>query len=354
MDRVVNFLNASQHKVLFSLHDTTTMRVRYIFVVSRRCGNMYMIEIGHGGVDLQSTNQKDDASWSVLTAAETYRYGFQSVPLDTISQDKGCYIKTAVFLQNRLPSWGWDLPNPASIVIFTHPFMIVANSNNTCYAHRLDDFEWSLHLDGCFVLVRLEDFNHIQHTIHDRISGILLAKASFITGAVQDFLAKTLTNWRIPHHVRICERFNSDIAELTSVRESLVRTGRQLTDLYKLLHDVSLESLHLEDRLASVDQMVFHQVLTIGQQKRKLHRSLDQLRLLEKHVLEFFTSLHFRFDDIYLFLINTLLQIQTHLVDTENIIQIFISTRKKNDASLETLPPVSSNITNHVAESTKG
>ena len=340
----MNFLNASQHKVLFSLHDTTTMRVRYIFVISRRCANLYMIEIGHGGVEANSPQQNDpqntDASWSVLAAAETYRYGFHSVPLDTITHEKSAYIKTATFLHNRLPSWGWDLPNPASIVVFAHPYMFVTIPGNTCHAYRLDDFEWSLNLDGCFVLVRLEDFHHIQHTIHDRISTLLISKASFVTTAVQDFINKTLTSWQIPFHTRMCQKLETDIGELISVRESIVKTARQLTDLYKLLHDVSLESLHLEDRLATVDQMVFHQVLTIGQQKRKLHRSLDQLRLLEKHVLEFFTSLHFRFDNVYLSLINTMLQIQNHLVDCENIIQGFTLKPKKNDGSLDIFPQI--------------
>lgn len=347
MDRVVNFLNASQHKVLFVLHDTTTKRVRFLFVISRRCSNVFLIEIGHGGIDMGASpdaapDPKDDTSWSVLTAAETYRYGFQSIPLDVVGQEKSAYLQTATFLHHRLPSWGWDLQNPASIVVLMHPYMIVTGSTGSSshQAYRLDDFEWSLRSDGCFLMVRLEDFHTIQHTIHDRIEAILLAKASFVTNAVHDFLKKTLTHWQIPGHHHLCERFEDEMADLISVRASLVKTAKQLIDLYRLLHDVSLESIHMEDRLASVDQMVFHQVLTIGQQKRKLHRSLDQLRLLEKHVLEFYVSLHFRFDHVYLSLLNTMLQIQTHLMDCENIVRGFTSTSKKNDQLQEKFPSV--------------
>jgi len=337
MERVVNFLNAHQHKVLFLFHEKDTNRVRYMMVISRRKSNVFMMEIGHGGIVLPppDTPEQENIAWSVMSA-EAYRYPIQPNTLP-LPMELEAPTRALDWVRTRMPSWGWDGNHPASIVLFHHPYMILADPGGaSTTSFRLDDFEWSLDDNGLFVCIRLEDFHNLKHTVHERIERIIENKIDHIVSVVSDFLKTTVQGggeWKMPRQERFIMTMNEDMKSLASIRESMKKTRDQLCSLYKILHDVSLETLNVEDRMASVDHMVFHQMLSFGQQKRKLHRSMDQLRLLEKHVLEFLMSLHFQYDDRYLSILSTLLGLQTQHVTCENIIQTFLAkTHAKNDS----------------------
>lgn len=341
MDRVVNFLNSHQHKVLFLFHEHN--RARFLLVASRRRSSLFLIELSHGGVEMAPTvpslSPTQDSTaliegqppWSAL-AAEAYRYSIRSIPPEPFPNELGVCRRILEFLSGRMSSWGWDAPEPASIVGFHHPFLLIIDQHRACTLYRLDDFPWSLESDGCFVLIRLETFHQIKHTAHERIERLLDQKASFIASAVSDYLQKTLRAWRIPNQKEMVGILERDMETLLSIRKSLERTGNELCGLYKMLHNLSLEIFQVEERMASVDQMVFHQILSIGQEKRRLYRSMDQMRLLEKHALEFLLTLYFRYDHLYLTVLGVLLETQNRLLECETLFQDFSHRAlKKND-----------------------
>lgn len=338
MDRVVNFLNSCQHKVLFLFHEHN--RARFVLVASRRRSNLFLIELSHGGIEMVPTAQGQDSTeipiegqspWSAL-AAEAYRYSIRSIPQEPFPNELATSRRILELLSGRVSSWGWDAPEPASIVGFHHPFLLLIDQHRACTIYRLDDFPWSLESDGCFVLIRLESFHQIKHTAHERIERLLNQKAAFIASAVSDYLQKTLHAWRIPHQKEVVGVLERDMETLLSIHKSLEKTGKELCGLYKMLHNLSLEIFRVEERMSSVDHMVFHQILSIGQEKRKLYRSMDQMRLLEKHALEFLLTLYFRYDHLYLTVLGLLIETQNRLLECETLFHDF-SHRvwKKND-----------------------
>lgn len=333
MERVVNFLNAHQHKILFLFKDSISNRVRFMLVLSRRRPNLFLMEIGHGGIEMPSRQDEDALQkgdyplWSVLNA-EVYQYTIRPVNTTETPMEMKAHIDVLTFMGARIPSWGWDLPQPPAIAMFHHPFLFISRGETipAYLPYRMDDFEWSLEYDGCFLLIPLEDFYQIKHTIHERIEKITRNKMAFIGSTVSDFL-KTIGDdgdWVVPVEDKFCAVLDRDLKEIVRTQKHLDKTATQLIDLYKILHDVSLESLNIEDRLSSIDQMVFHQILSFGQQKRNLHRSIDQLRLLEKHTLEFIITLYFQHDHGYIRLLKTVLALRQKMMECENMIREYI------------------------------
>ena len=333
MDRVVNFLSTNQHKVLFLFHNEMRM-AQYIMVLSRRKSHIYLLELGHGGIAIDSSFDSQAGGGgganNSLLMTETSKYNLSSVEVDTIPRTVRSKLeKTCSILVPRFSVWGSDVQG-IRLGLFVHPYFIVTDPVGILKkAWKVGDFQWSMESNGCFLVLRLEDFYQNQHTIHEKIDKSIIQLRQFILTSLQEFIQrKTTRKWKLPHEDQLAALFLNKITFLQSTQQDTTRIRKQLTDIYSLLHDVSLETLNVEEHISAVENMVFHQVLSYGQKKRKLHKTLDQLRLLEKHVLELLLSLLFKYDHGYLETLSVLHKIEHHLVECEGVIQSLVKPLK--------------------------
>lgn len=337
MDRVVNFLQHHQHKILFVFQDEDTKRARFLFVLSRRKSTIFMIELAHGGVSMTSPSDPQDQAPSPQSwAAESSLYSIREVehpPSDIVSVfEKPCSVLTS-----RFSSWGWDNhESSARFVVFSHPYMLVYTPSDTIHTRphvfRVEDFEWMLKHMACFVMIRFEDFDRYTHTIHDRMAGCLKHMSLYLVTSVETYLkdSQQRLQWRRSDDLMFRQRLATSLERLMKLQKNIDNVGRQLQDLYTMLHDISLETLHIEDQISSIDNMVFQHVLEFGQKKRRLYKSMDQLRLLEKHVLEFLLSMVFQYDHIFLTILTVCLTIQDHMNTCETIMKRFMSSKNEH------------------------
>jgi hypothetical protein len=339
MDRVVNFLSSLQHKVVFFFHDDQR-RVRCVAVVSRRKGSLFLIELRHGGVALETetNHSSENTAASSLVLAETSRYAMTPVDPSMIpSPTRDKMEKTSSVIVPRLAAAAVEQGAASGVRqgIFMHPYFIMTSSTGLIEtAWRMGDFEWSLDTMGCLLLMRLEDFHENQHTIHEKVDRLLHHQRSFAASSVEEFIPTLRHRWRIPGDTKLTTVLLDRVREMVDYHEKIDKLNSELVDLYGVLHDVSLETLNVEEQISSVENIVFHQMLDYGQQKRRLHKTLDELRLLEKHVLEVLIALRFRYEDTCMDTLYLIHKLSSLLSNTENVIQEYTQSQQKKKSNL--------------------
>jgi hypothetical protein len=342
MDRVVNFLNSHQHKVLFLFNDDAR-RVRYLAVLSRRRGNIFLLELGHGGVALDPPTGSSHSKESSLVLAETSTYGMTAVDPSVIPLHvKQKIEKVSAVCMPRMSTLVSDSFTQVQQGMFLHPYFIVTTTSGKMDSHgkgcwRMGDFQWSLDTMGSLLILRLEDFYENQHTIHEKVAKLQENYWRFVISSVEEFIPKVRGRWKMPNEMRLFGTILERAKTLVEHRKNIEKISVQLISLYGVLHDVSLEALNIEEQIASVDSIVFHQMLDYGQKKRRLHKTLDELRLLEKHVLEVLLSLWFRYENTAIDSMYIINQVWTHLMEVENITLDFIKGQMRMDMDAKNL-----------------
>ena len=341
MDRVVNFLGSHQHKVVFFFHDDQR-RVRCVAALSRRKGSLFLLELRHGGIALESDSSgmrdgNDHSSTSSLVLAETSRYAMTPVDIGMLpSHLRDKVEKISSISVPRLAAVAAEQGAGTGVRqgIFMHPYFLMTSTTGSIEsAWRMGDFEWSLDRMGNLLLLRLEDFHENQHTIHEKVERLLHYQRKFMASSIEEFIPNLRNRWRIPQDAMLIQTLFQRAREMVDHQQKINKLTKELVDLYGVLHDVSLETLNVENQISSVENIVFHQMLDYGQQKRRLHKTLDELRLLEKHVLEVLIALKFRYEDICMDTMYMIHKLGSLLSSTENVVKEYITThqKKKND-----------------------
>lgn len=291
MDALREFMNSTQHKVLGVFCENE--RAVLLLVISRKRCRLFMVALDHGGVAMNDHHEK------------VYK-------VERVDEPDGSSAETREVMTSLAGHIQGDMRVVVELAVFRHPYLHIEspNSRRTMIAM---DFPFSLHQTGVFLVVRLADMHELHNTIHERVDRIMTSVNAFVIQSVKAFVSARLAHWQFPGKDDVLKRLNTALLALQdrrSVNEKMVKNAIML---YGLLHDISMEAISLEEEVATADNAVFHQVLAYGQKKRRVYKTLDQLRLLEKHVVDYMIALRFRQDHLIIEILEVVTTVEASL-----------------------------------------
>lgn len=291
MDALREFMNSTQHKVLGVFADND--RAVLLLVISRRRCRLFMVALDHGGVAM---NDQTDKVYKVEKVDE---------PDSSSAETKEVMTSLAGHIQG-------DMRVMVELAVFRHPYLHIESPTSRRSMIAMD-FPFALKQTGVFLVVRLGDMNELHNTIHERVDRIMTSVNGFVMESVRAFVSKRLAHWQFPGKDDVLKRLNTALITLQDRRAVNEKLVKNAIVLYGLLHDISMEAINLEEEVATADNAVFHQVLAYGQKKRRVYRTLDQLRLLEKHVIDYMIGLRFRQDHLIVEILEVVTMIEASL-----------------------------------------